>query len=94
MHPLRTENSSTPLQLWTKGLLTESSLHLQGMIDELLDEVYTIATYLFLYMYRLYILEIRCNASLELTIYIYIYIYITRFITRKVNNIHNHVVFY
>ena len=50
MHPLRTENSSTPLQLWTKGLLTESSLHLQGMIDELLDEVYTIATYLFLYV--------------------------------------------
>ena len=48
MHPLRTENSSTPLQLWTKGLLAESSLHLKGMTDELLDEVYTIATYLFL----------------------------------------------
>ena len=42
MHPLRTENSSTPLQLWTKGLLAESSLHLQGMTNELLDEVYTI----------------------------------------------------
>ena len=60
------------------------------MIDELLDEVYTIAILTCFYMYRLYILEIRCNASLELTIYIYI----TRFITRKVNNIHNHVVFY
>ena len=39
MHPLRTENSSKPLQLWTKGLLAESSLHLQRITNEYLGKV-------------------------------------------------------
>ena len=37
MHPLRTEQNHTPLQLWTRGLLTRSA---QDLDDELLDEVW------------------------------------------------------
>ena len=40
MHPLRTERNHTPLQLWTRGLLTRSAQDLRDMDDEQLDEVF------------------------------------------------------
>ena len=49
MHPLRTEQNHTPLQLWTRGLLSRSldgALHTAHINDELMDEVNINGAYL------------------------------------------------
>ena len=54
MHPMRTENNHTPLQLWTRGLLARSSQDYRDMNDELVDEVriFVLCNQLYLYYIR------------------------------------------
>ncbi len=43
-YPLRTENNLSPIQVWTRGLLTRCGQELRDMQDEQLDEVTAICS--------------------------------------------------